>query len=75
MNRHRLPWDDLPLALHAEIESVLGARVTSTASGTGGYSPSFADPPGLPTLRAFQRAQAEVALRWLRTTLAGAAEQ
>ena len=27
------------------------------------------DPPGLPTVRAFQRAQAEVAVRWLRTRL------
>jgi hypothetical protein len=27
------------------------------------------DPPGLPTVRAFQRAQGKVALRWLRTRL------
>ena len=27
------------------------------------------DPPGLPTVRAFQRAQGEVTLRWLRTRL------
>jgi hypothetical protein len=27
------------------------------------------DPPGLPTVRAFQRAQGEVALGWLRTRL------
>ena len=27
------------------------------------------DPPGLPTVRAFQRAQAEVTLRWLRSRL------
>ena len=27
------------------------------------------DPPGLPTVRAFQRAQGEVAVRWLRTRL------
>jgi hypothetical protein len=27
------------------------------------------DPPGLPTLRAFQRAQAHATLRWLRSRL------
>lgn len=30
------------------------------------YSGALPDPPGLPTLRAFQRAQGEVALNWLR---------
>ena len=30
------------------------------------YNGALPDPPGLPTLRAFQRAQGEVALHWLR---------
>ena len=33
------------------------------------WAASRPDPPGLPTVRAFQRAQGEVALRWLRTRL------
>jgi aminoglycoside phosphotransferase (APT) family kinase protein len=33
------------------------------------------DPPGLPTVRAFQRAQGEVTLRWLRTRLGDPAPQ
>lgn len=33
------------------------------------------DPPGLPTVRAFQRAQAEVTLDWLRTRLGDPAPQ
>jgi len=33
------------------------------------------DPPGLPTVRAFQRAQAEVTLGWLRTRLGDPASQ
>ncbi len=38
-------------------------------AGTFTWGASLPDPPGLPTVRAFQRAQGEVALRWLRTRL------
>jgi aminoglycoside phosphotransferase len=48
------------------------AEVTALLAGMTGY---FLDacrqppPPGLPTVRAFQRAQGEATLRWLRTRL------
>lgn len=46
--------------------------VTATLAALAGYFVSHArqpPPPGLPTLRAFQRAQGEAALRWLRKRL------
>jgi hypothetical protein len=52
------------------IDSVLAA-----IAGTFTWGATLPDPPGLPTLRAFQRAQAEVALRWLRTRLGDPAQQ
>jgi hypothetical protein len=59
------------LALHG------GSRVdpdaiTSLAVACAGYLLDHArrpDPPGLPTVRAFQRAQGEVAVAWLRSRL------
>lgn len=42
MNTHRLQWEQLPRALQTAIESMVGARVVASASGTGGYSPSLA---------------------------------
>jgi hypothetical protein len=43
--------------------------VVAALAGTFTWAASRPDPPGLPTVRAFQRAQAEVAVRWLRTRL------
>jgi aminoglycoside phosphotransferase (APT) family kinase protein len=40
--------------------------VVAALAGTWTYLGRRPDPPGLPTLRAFQQAQAAVALRWLR---------
>ncbi|MFD7711474.1 aminoglycoside phosphotransferase family protein [Streptomyces sp. NPDC059786] len=48
--------------------------VTATLAGLAGYfihGSRQPPPPGLPTLRAFQRAQGEAALEWLRTRLRG----
>jgi aminoglycoside phosphotransferase (APT) family kinase protein len=44
--------------------------ITAVVAAHAGYFVErgrLPDPPGLPTVRGFQRAQAEVALRWLRT--------
>ena len=43
--------------------------ITSVVAALAGYFARQAlqpDPPGLPTLRAFQRAQGAVAIEWLR---------
>jgi Ser/Thr protein kinase RdoA (MazF antagonist) len=42
MSSHRLQWHELPPVVRAEIEALAGARVVSTETGRGGYSPSFA---------------------------------
>jgi hypothetical protein len=42
VNPHRLQWERLPHALRNTIESMIGARVVASVSGTGGYSPSLA---------------------------------
>lgn len=42
MTAHRLRWDELPARVRADVESMLGAGVVGTQSGTGGYSPSLA---------------------------------
>ncbi len=66
---------DALLAAHA---APLGARpeqLTALLAGMTGY---FLDacrtppPPGLPTVRAFQRAQGEASLRWLRSRMEAA---
>jgi hypothetical protein len=48
------------------------ASIDAVVAGLTGYfldQSRKPDPPGLPTVRAFQRAQGEVTLRWLRTRL------
>lgn len=45
--------------------------VVAALAGTWTYLGRQPDPPGLPTVRAFQRAHAEVALRWLRQRMHG----
>jgi hypothetical protein len=39
---HRLQWEQLPRALQNTIETMVGARVINSVSGSGGYSPSLA---------------------------------
>ena len=64
------PWtlfDAHPVQARADPE-----RVTAVLCGLAGYFVCEARrpaPPGLPTLRAFQRAQGEQAVRWLRRRL------
>jgi aminoglycoside phosphotransferase (APT) family kinase protein len=43
--------------------------VVAALAGFFLHQSQLPDPPGLPTVRAFQRAQGEVTLRWLRTRL------
>ncbi|GIG00246.1 phosphotransferase [Catellatospora citrea] len=63
-------------ALLAEHAHPLGARpadLTALLAAMTGYFLDACrrpDPPGLPTVRAFQRAQGDATLRWLRTRLA-----
>jgi aminoglycoside phosphotransferase (APT) family kinase protein len=59
--------DVLDVAAHRDAVDTLMASLAGYFVERG----SRPDPPGLPTVRAFQRAQAEVALRWLRTRLGG----
>jgi hypothetical protein len=57
----RVHWEDLPHSVRDAIEQrVAGYFVVH------GLDPA---PPGLPTVRAFQAAQGEVALTWLRERL------
>ncbi len=53
-----------PLAQDADPEAI--TTFIATLAGTWTYLGRQPDPPGLPTLRAFQLAQAAVALDWLR---------
>ena len=53
----------IPIA-PASVDSFVAAL-----AGTFTWAATLPDPPGLPTVRAFQRAQGKVALRWLRTRL------
>jgi hypothetical protein len=62
------PSPEDALALHAPDGADPDAVTTVVAAlaGTWTYLGRRPDPPGLPTLRAFQQAQAAVALGWLR---------
>jgi hypothetical protein len=65
------PPEEVELALHpfADVDPDAFDRVLVGLTGffaVGGLRP---DPPGLPTVRAFQRAQAEVARSWLAKRL------
>jgi Ser/Thr protein kinase RdoA (MazF antagonist) len=53
-----------PVAASADPDAV--TAVLCALAGVFTYLSRQPDPPGLPTLRAFQRAQGEVALDWLR---------
>lgn len=73
MNGGPLPEDILAthkVAHGADRDSV--TVVVSCLAGTWTYLGRQPDPPGLPTLRAFQRAQAVVAVGWLKTRLGAA---
>jgi Phosphotransferase enzyme family len=62
------PEPETVLARHPLRRSADPEAVTVVAAALAGFflwQGGQPDPPGLPTLRAFQRAQAEVALRWL----------
>jgi thiamine kinase-like enzyme len=64
--------------LAAWLPHVAAEDVEAVLAGLAGYFVDAArrpDPPGLPTLRAFQRAQGEVVLRWLRQRWAGASSR
>ena len=66
LNDPAAPLDEL---LVAWLPDVGADDVDAVLAGLGAYFVDVArrpDPPGLPTVRAFQRAQGEVVLRWLR---------
>src|SRR5271165_4564580 len=50
----------------ADADPVAVTTVVAALAGTWTYLGHQPDPPGLPTVRAFQRAHAAAALRWLR---------
>ena len=65
LNDRDAPLDDL---LAAWLPEVAADDVDAALAGLAAYFVDVArrpDPPGLPTVRAFQRAQGEVVLRWL----------
>ncbi len=66
MNGGPLPEDVLAAHPVEGAESSAVTTALAALAGTWTYLGRRPDPPGLPTLRAFQRAQAAVALRWLR---------
>jgi aminoglycoside phosphotransferase len=60
-------WDEYPPARDADPAAVTAVLAAITGFFlTRGQQP---DPPNLPRVRAFQRAQAQAGLRWLRTRL------
>ena len=66
LNDPSAPVDDL---VRRWLPAVPDGHVDALLAGLGGYFVDVArrpDPPGLPTVRAFQRAQGEVVVRWLR---------
>jgi aminoglycoside phosphotransferase (APT) family kinase protein len=65
-----------PEAVLARTAPALGAldrvAIDAVVAALAGYfvhQSAMPDPPGLPTVRGFQRAQAEATLRWIRTRL------
>jgi hypothetical protein len=63
---HDAPLEEL---VAAWLPEVAPDHVDAVLAGLGAYFVDVArrpDPPGLPTVRAFQRAQGEVVLGWLR---------
>jgi hypothetical protein len=56
-----------PLARNADRDGI--TAVVAALAGMFTYLGRQPDPPGLPTVRAFQRAQGEIALAWLRTRI------
>nr|WP_232530851.1 phosphotransferase [Microlunatus antarcticus] len=65
LNDPHAPLEDLRAAWLPEVAA---DDVDAVLAGLGAYFVDVArrpDPPGLPTVRAFQRAQGEVVLRWL----------
>ena len=66
LNDPHAALDDL---LETWLPDVAAADVDAVLAGLAAYFVDVArrpDPPGLPTVRAFQRAQGQVVLRWLR---------
>jgi hypothetical protein len=66
LNDREAPLEEL---LTAWLPDVAAADVDAVLAGLAAYFADVArrpDPPGLPTVRAFQRAQGEVVLRWLK---------
>jgi aminoglycoside phosphotransferase len=62
-------WDRYPPGRAADPDAV--TAVLTAAAGYFLWQGSQPPPPGLPRVRAFQLAQGEVALRWLRQRLSG----
>lgn len=60
-----------PVARGADPDDV--TAVVAALAGVWAFLSRQADPPGLPTVRAFQRAQGEMALDWLKVRLCGPA--
>ncbi len=61
--------EQLLSAFGVDADSNAVNSVVAGLAGTFTWGGALPDPPGLPTIRAFQRAQSEVLLRWLRTRL------
>ena len=75
----QLPFDEEPADGLARrwLPDVPDAHVDAVLAGLAGYFVDVArrpDPPGLPTVRAFQRAQGVVVLGWLRRRWAAPGE-
>jgi Ser/Thr protein kinase RdoA (MazF antagonist) len=66
------------LARAGSANTLAPAAIDAIVAGMAGFFVDRGrqpDPPGLPTLRAFQRAHAEVTLRWLRSRLGDREQQ
>jgi aminoglycoside phosphotransferase (APT) family kinase protein len=66
------PESVLRLARHADADDARLLPVVAAIAGYFAERGRLADPPGLPTLRDFQRAQGAVTIAWLRRLLARA---